>query len=259
LPTPNKGESQKDFISRCIPYVIKEGTAKNREQASAICYSIWRRKHKGEKMGERVLLHLNRRLKTHVDVLNEQGDTEFKVDRTTMLVGDGTYNGVYFPAEEVEKSLFSWNGVPIVYDHSDSVKDAVGDVTEVTYEPASKKLTMKPLIEGYPESENALMYIKARQKAGVVPEVSVGIWADKKMEEIDGVETLVARNLYADHLALVSRGACSPEAGCGVGLKNDSVSVKLEDNKFEQVTDSEQIKKLELQIKIEKERLKEEK
>lgn len=48
MPTPNKNETEKDFISRCVPYVLKEKTAKTKEQAVAICYSIWRRS-KGKK------------------------------------------------------------------------------------------------------------------------------------------------------------------------------------------------------------------
>lgn len=48
MPTPNKGESQSDFVSRCIPIVMNEGTAKDNKQASAICYSIFRRHDKKE-------------------------------------------------------------------------------------------------------------------------------------------------------------------------------------------------------------------
>ena len=36
MPTPKKGEPEKDFVSRCIPVVIKEGTAKDGSQAAAI-------------------------------------------------------------------------------------------------------------------------------------------------------------------------------------------------------------------------------
>jgi len=39
LPIPKKNENQSDFINRCIPQVIGEGREKN--QAIAICYSIW--------------------------------------------------------------------------------------------------------------------------------------------------------------------------------------------------------------------------
>ena len=42
---PHEGESQQDYISRCIPIVVGEG--KDASQAAAICYSYW----KQEKMG----------------------------------------------------------------------------------------------------------------------------------------------------------------------------------------------------------------
>jgi len=37
--TPSAGESESEFISRCIPVVIGEG--KDQDQAAAICYSYW--------------------------------------------------------------------------------------------------------------------------------------------------------------------------------------------------------------------------
>jgi hypothetical protein len=45
MPEPREGESQKEYVSRCIPYVLKEGTAKDEQQAAAICYSMYREKH----------------------------------------------------------------------------------------------------------------------------------------------------------------------------------------------------------------------
>ncbi len=48
IPTPQAGESQDEYISRCIPIVLNEKTAKDGSQAAAICHSMWR-KHKGEK------------------------------------------------------------------------------------------------------------------------------------------------------------------------------------------------------------------
>lgn len=42
MPTPPRpGEREKDFINRCIPVVINDGTAKDPQQAAAICYSMW--------------------------------------------------------------------------------------------------------------------------------------------------------------------------------------------------------------------------
>ena len=46
MPTPSKNEEQSKFISRCIPIVLKEGTAKDSKQAAAICHSIWRESKK---------------------------------------------------------------------------------------------------------------------------------------------------------------------------------------------------------------------
>ena len=41
MPTPSENESKKDFVSRCIPVVLGEGTAKDEKQAAAICYSMF--------------------------------------------------------------------------------------------------------------------------------------------------------------------------------------------------------------------------
>lgn len=46
MPTPNAGESQDDFLGRCIPIVMHEGTATDNSQAAAICHSLWE-KHLG--------------------------------------------------------------------------------------------------------------------------------------------------------------------------------------------------------------------
>ncbi len=48
MPTPNKGESKKDFIERCVPKLIGEG--KPTEQAVAICSSMYE-KSKDDEMG----------------------------------------------------------------------------------------------------------------------------------------------------------------------------------------------------------------
>ena len=51
MPKPNRGESENDFVSRCIPITIHEGTTQDPSQAAAICHSIWR-KHMTEQNGE---------------------------------------------------------------------------------------------------------------------------------------------------------------------------------------------------------------
>ena len=41
MPTPRSDETHDDFIDRCIPIVLDEGTADNEEQAVAVCESYW--------------------------------------------------------------------------------------------------------------------------------------------------------------------------------------------------------------------------
>jgi len=43
LPTPNKEETEQQFVSRCIPIVLRDGTAKDQTQAAAVCYSMFRK------------------------------------------------------------------------------------------------------------------------------------------------------------------------------------------------------------------------
>lgn len=42
MPKPKPRESESDFVERCVPIVIDEGTAKDGKQAAAICHSLWR-------------------------------------------------------------------------------------------------------------------------------------------------------------------------------------------------------------------------
>src|SRR5262245_30622363 len=51
MPTRRKGEPLSKFVSRCVPIVMKEGTAKNQKQAVAICYSMGRKKSKSKFRG----------------------------------------------------------------------------------------------------------------------------------------------------------------------------------------------------------------
>lgn len=41
MPQVQSGETQEDFVKRCIPIVIEDGTAANPDQAVAICNSIY--------------------------------------------------------------------------------------------------------------------------------------------------------------------------------------------------------------------------
>lgn len=69
MPYPEKGETKEAYISRCIPYVIKEGTAKDEKQAAAICYSFWEKKN--ESLDSKIDKYLGESKKTDDDLKNE--------------------------------------------------------------------------------------------------------------------------------------------------------------------------------------------
>lgn len=42
MPTPNLDEeTRREWIDRCIPVVIKDGTTDRQDQAVAICINMW--------------------------------------------------------------------------------------------------------------------------------------------------------------------------------------------------------------------------
>ena len=234
MPSPKPNEKESDFISRCVPYVKKEHPDWEQDKCTAVCYSIWRESKKknneeSDMTSNRVLLHLKASMFKPITINAEEEKIGF--DRATILVGDGTFNGLYFPKEELEKAFLSWDKQPINLDHSNKIEDIVGFIKEPFYDKVNHKITVQPIIdEMMPKSPIAVGYINNRLKAGAVPEVSVGVWLDRIDEEFEGKTRLTARNLQGDHLALVTRGACSPEDGCGIGLmENSTITIPHEE------------------------------
>ena len=121
---------------------------------------------------------------------------------------------------------------------------------EPIFDKNKGSISVKPIILGYmPKSAYAKGYIQSKVEMESIPEVSVEVWLDRCDEEIDGNVRLTARNLYGDGLAIVTRGACSPKDGCGIGMsKNDTVTILDKDY----VNMSKEIEKLKKQILMEK-------
>lgn len=43
LPTPNKGEEQSSFVSRCVSAISDKGEFGSTEQRVAVCHSQWKK------------------------------------------------------------------------------------------------------------------------------------------------------------------------------------------------------------------------
>lgn len=131
MPTPQQDETQEEFIARCIPAVLDEGTAEDQEQAAAICYSYWR-----EAMSDKTV--------------------------TIKALEGGGYHvegyGVVWDGEDLEGQHFSkdtdfWfdrltKTPPLLYEHGydDTLKTTVlGKVTTIT--PDEKGLWLEAQLE----------------------------------------------------------------------------------------------------------------
>lgn len=66
MPKPKLNESKEDFVSRCIPIVMKDGTAKDNKQATAICYSMYK---EGKTMSKKFTFDL--------DAIKNMGGAEY--------------------------------------------------------------------------------------------------------------------------------------------------------------------------------------
>lgn len=137
--------------------------------------------------------------------------------RAVVMVGDNFYHDIYFPVEELEKSYLSLTNKPVKLNHTDDIEYEIGYSRDPQFH--SGKISVQPVI--VPETKHAgtaLGWIKCRRDAGQAPEVSVEVWVTHDKGVVNDKEVTVARELEFDGFALVSRGACSPEAGCGIGM-----------------------------------------
>lgn len=50
MPTPQKNETHDEFIDRCVPIVLDEGTAEDEQQAVAVCESYWEQEKENKAM-----------------------------------------------------------------------------------------------------------------------------------------------------------------------------------------------------------------
>jgi HK97 family phage prohead protease len=53
MPIPREGETQAEFLDRCIPYVMGEQEGMERDQAAAVCYGLFR-KERGKSLDREV-------------------------------------------------------------------------------------------------------------------------------------------------------------------------------------------------------------
>ena len=151
MPTPNTGETRSAFVSRCVPIVLKEGTAKDNKQAVAVCHSMWDKSKKSKPSSNRTSTVLDtdtptERILSHLTAQanGAQGRTEYLNGREYYAVpvaglgGNSVVQGInslgpeFVPEEVLSRSPSAWNGRYVFPDHPEPVEEGANrpDVIE---------------------------------------------------------------------------------------------------------------------------------
>lgn len=180
MPTPNENETQAEFVSRCIPIVLDDGTATDADQAAAVCYSLWRDSEKGGMMSHEY--------KTF-PVTNTEINDEAQgiVTHTVAVMGNIDMGGdIIHPGAFTKTLVERGNKIRVIDQHkTDSILRVIGkplELAEVRHDMLPPEVLLKfPEVQGAlrvktqflmntPEGRGAF----ERIKAGAIDEYSIG-------------------------------------------------------------------------------------
>lgn len=198
MPEPQTGETQKEFIGRCIPFVKKEHPDWEQDQIVAVCYSIWRRSKgikdntidaKGYFIGtcEIPMKFIATNLKPN-DIPNENKMPENKSQwiskRMIAMRGDTFLDGGFFSNEEAARVEQYWNGTLHDIDHKGwgklgtDITYFIGYHKNANYNQALKQLEVDLEINTNAEKYKSWQaFIDICENAGRNPNVSVSYLA----------------------------------------------------------------------------------
>lgn len=217
IPKPNKGETQKEFIPRCMAILNEEFP--DNKQRSAVCYSTWRAKDKKDE-------EENRSYELKLDY----SKSNFKIDKetgfltcTAYLTRSGVFdykdeNGNLIRELRSEKEVFDKESLdslklkPIILTHDagkitvDNIKDfqkgTVGEIItkDDKYVKSNIIITDKDTID----------MIIGRKQLGLSTELSCGYRCKVDYEvgehPEDGYYTFAQKNIKYNHVSIVDKG-----------------------------------------------------
>jgi hypothetical protein len=246
MPTPNQGESHDDFISRCVPIVIDDGTADSPEQAVAVCNSIWDRRNAVTANQQQRYVRLTGLADgAAIRTATFDGATHLVIP-VVALVGNTVVHSInapdpeFVPAEVLAVAPKGWNGRPVVPDHPDGGQSSANEPRTLetrsfgllfNTEFVDNKLKTEAWLD--PERADAVgedaQRVIGRGQAGEMIEVSIGAFVVSRQSagNHNGQRyEAVWDEIIPDHLAMLpegAEGACNEEMGCGAPRLNQAV------------------------------------
>ena len=132
MPKPNEGEGRDDFVSRCIPVVLKDGTAEDNEQAAAVCHSLYEEAHKALDMMAEGMASFGDTIKAMTS-----GDNTLTVAAYGIRYGseaERDMQGEWF-APDTDYGPGGGNGVVTMFHHGIPLKAELTELARRTFAP----------------------------------------------------------------------------------------------------------------------------
>jgi hypothetical protein len=269
MPKIEKGESEEDYVKRCIPIRIAEGNSP--EQAAAACHGMYKEhKEKGTQYTSKQMefnFTFNLQLLNENQILNTdkpQSDVVKETDdwitiRATAVIGNRMMNGYFMPYAELKKSLEAWNGTLHDFSHlgtsypdnappfkRENLDYIIGYQDNANANDLTKEITMDVNIYKKSVKYQAWKsFIEISKKAKIRPNVSVAITATPKAMGVGqltkedmmdygfkGDENIIAlTDIIPKALTTCIKGACDDKRGCGLAYNNTVIEQTCESDK----------------------------
>jgi len=267
MPSIEKGESEDDYVKRCIPIKVSEGMSS--DQAVAACHGMYKQhKEKGtqyEKEGELKEYTFECSLKvvdmsaqltssTLADskpVTQKEGWVTLKA---VAVVGDRMMKNVFVPYEALKKSIDMWNGTYHDLNHMgtsypdtsfpfkrQNIDYIVGYQSNAVADDQTKEIQMDVNInKNAPKYASWKSFVDINHEANKIPNVSMSIVARSKRVKAKDLNFDATSfgfapddmvdclyDIYPKALTTCIEGECNSSKGCGLA-KNHEVEAEAE-------------------------------
>jgi len=293
-PEPKPGQSKKDFISYCIPYVQDEHKDWEHDKVVAVCYDIWKQHHKNGTFKEFMesqgyeLFTDSAQLLPIKEIKMESKDksgvnlVKWQIRKIVAIVGDKFMAGGFFTTEELKKCYKMWEGTLHDINHEGTSKGIyrepditkfIGYHRNVTFDDKTNSVSMELHAHSRTKEYQAWeAFVELCEMAGRIPNVSVTYFGKRKFvktsELPNGADYIsegykendlvpVLYNVIPVCVSTVLRGKCSDKGGCGVVSGNTCTSEKCGSQTDSSKTseETEEQKKLEAEIEQKRQEL----
>jgi HK97 family phage prohead protease len=155
MPKPNQGESREDFVQRCIPVVIEDGTAEDGSQANAICNSMYKEENMGKIKDYHNLPGFETKtIPTFIKSIDEDLGIVEQVISVFGVIDDG--NDIVEPGSFTKTILEHGSRVKVLDQHrTDSVLRVVGKPLSMMEIP--RNLLPPEVLVKFPEATGGLL------------------------------------------------------------------------------------------------------